>query len=75
MRDRDRNLEIHWDTEENRHKVKSRVDLLMKGCSLAGDVDAIAGRACGPGVNWKNTKTVRIETQGVAEMEDAHAIM
>ena len=37
-RGRDGNLDIYWDTEENRHKVESRIDLLMKECSLSLDV-------------------------------------
>ena len=42
-RDKDGNRDIYWDTEENRYKVKSRVDLLIKGVSVdvtLRDVDA-----------------------------------
>ena len=79
-RDRDGKLDIYWDTEENRHKVKSRVDLLMKGCSCKSGCTTKRcgcrknGEACGPGcrcVNCKNTEE-RQETQKVAEMEDMH---
>jgi kinesin family protein 4/21/27 len=69
-------------TEENRYKVKSRVDLLMKGCSCKSGCDTKRcgcrknGEACGPGcrctcVNCKNTEEKQA-TQNVAEMEDSH---
>ena len=50
-RDKDRNLDIYWDTEENRYKVKSRVNLLMKGCSCKSGCGT---NRCGC---WKNGKT------------------
>lgn len=47
-RDTDGHLDIYWDTEENRYKVKSRVDLLMKGCGCKSgcvtNTDVDAGR-------------------------------
>ena len=79
MRDKDGNLDIYWDTEENRHKVKSRVDLLMKGCSCKSGCDTKRcgcrknGETCDPGcrcVNCNNTESQ--QTERVAEMEDSH---
>ena len=58
------NRDIYWDTEENRYKVKSRVALLMKGCSCKSGCGTNrcgcwkSGEACGPGcqcINCKNT--------------------
>ena len=43
-RDKDGNLDIYWDKEENRYKVKSRVALLVKGYSCVALTDVDAGR-------------------------------
>ena len=78
-RDTDGHLDIlYWDTEENRYKVKSRVDLLMKGCSCkSGCVTNRCGcrkngETCGPGcrcVNCKNTDKSQ-QTERVVERQN-----
>ena len=72
-RNKDGNLDIlYWDTEENRFKVKNRVDLSIKGCSCRSGCDTKRcgcrrnGEACGPGCRCVNY------TEGVAEMKASH---
>ena len=69
MRDKGGNRDIYWDTEENRYKVKSRVDLLMKGCSCKSGCGTNrcgcrkSGEACGPGCRCVNCIKVNTEKE------------
>ena len=78
-RDNDGKLHIYWDTEENRQTVKSRVDLLMKGCSCKSGCSTKRcgcqknGELCGPGcqcVNCKNTMDKRRQATKECHSED-----
>ena len=81
-RETDRDLTIFWDTEENRKKVKSRVYLLMKGCSCKSGCSSNRcgcrknGELCGPGcrcVNCRNTEEETVDDSDTdLEMDGTH---
>ena len=74
-RETDGNFSIFWDTEENRKRVKSRVDLLMKGCGCKSGCSSNrcgcrkSGELCRPGCRCVNCKNTEEETADIDESE------